>query len=112
GRGQRSGEAGRHHQHHCEDDDAAAVTRASHDGLPSAVHGGPATCASQIVTAKPTTGSGRLSGSPRTQNNSSRRARPVNGAVNGAWTAAPAAAGAVMGLGVAAGEEPAADGEQ
>jgi len=31
---------------------AAAVSRASHDGLPSAVHGGPATCASQIVTAK------------------------------------------------------------
>jgi hypothetical protein len=59
---------------------AAAVSMASQDGLPPASQGGPAWLASPIVTAKPTTGTGRMSGRVRTQNAMSRRARAVNGA--------------------------------
>src|SRR4029077_3769867 len=69
---------------------------ASQDGLPPATQGGPTAWASPIVTAKPTTGPGRMSGRVSTQNAMSRRARPVNG----------------LSLGVTAGEQPAADGEQ
>src|SRR5204863_7201710 len=69
---------------------------ASQDGLPPATQGGPAAWASPIVTAKPTTGPGRVSGRVSTQNAMSRRARPVN----------------ALNSGVAVGEQPAADGEQ
>src|SRR2546429_8884262 len=63
---------------------ATAVRMASQAGLPPATQGGPTAWASPIVTAKPTTGPGRMSGRGSTQNAMSRRARPGNGSLSNA----------------------------
>jgi hypothetical protein len=91
-----------------------AAATACPDGFPSATHGGPEPSRNpaSTVAKKPASGMNTPNGSVRTQNATSRRARPVNGPHRTGLTKLTASINSLSRSRVPAAQQPAADHKQ